>query len=140
MINYQNQRGAVLVIGLIVLTIMSLIVVSGMNQAIINEQIAHNFSTIEKAFQTAESAPPQILSNRDVINQAFVNPINIKLETGDINSSLESNIKVRKALVPGQLLTQHGGVSYYVLEIQSKSKYTNSPKTIVTGFARVGAG
>ena len=51
----QRQRGAVLVIGLVLLTVITVLAVSGMNTATTELAMARNDQSAENAFQAAET-------------------------------------------------------------------------------------
>lgn len=53
--NHQSQRGAALVIGLILLLVLTLLAVSGMNTATLELQMAGNNQFSQNAFQAAET-------------------------------------------------------------------------------------
>jgi len=52
----QKQAGAVLVVSLVVLLVLTLLGVAGMNSAMMQERMAANAQNSNKAFQAAESA------------------------------------------------------------------------------------
>jgi type IV pilus assembly protein PilX len=58
----RRQRGAALVIGLILLAVITLLAVAGMNSASLELVMAGNMQTKERAFQTAEAGIEQTMA------------------------------------------------------------------------------
>ena len=58
----RRQRGAALVVGLILLAVLTLLAVAGMNSASLELVMAGNMQTQEKAFQTAEAGIEQAMA------------------------------------------------------------------------------
>jgi len=58
----RNQRGAALVVGLILLVVITVLAISGMNTATTELAMARNDQNYENAFQAAESGLAQALS------------------------------------------------------------------------------
>lgn len=69
--NYQ-QRGAVLVVGLLLLVVITILAVSGMNTATTELAMARNDQNYENAFQAAETGLEQALSQGNFNTQATV--------------------------------------------------------------------
>ena len=63
--NYKSQRGAALVVGLILLVVVTVLAVSGMNTATTELAMARNHQTYENAFQAAETGLEQAMSQID---------------------------------------------------------------------------
>ncbi len=61
----QKQRGAALVVGLIMMMVLTLLAVSGMNTATTELALANNNQYFENAFQAAESGLEEALSRPD---------------------------------------------------------------------------
>lgn len=61
----QKQRGAALVVGLILMMVLTLLAVSGMNTATTELALANNNQYFENAFQAAESGIEEALSRPD---------------------------------------------------------------------------
>ncbi len=55
MTNYKKQRGAALVVGLILLVVITVLAISGMNTATTELAMARNDQNTENAFQAAET-------------------------------------------------------------------------------------
>lgn len=61
-IRMQNQQGAALIVGLILLVVITVLAVSGMNTATTGLAMARNDQNYENAFQAAETGLEQVLS------------------------------------------------------------------------------
>ncbi len=64
----RAQRGAVLIIALILLAIMTLLAVTAMNMNTMEERMASNVQEINRAFQTAESGLSMALADSNAFN------------------------------------------------------------------------
>jgi len=60
--NYNNQQGAALVVGLILLVVITILAISGMNTATTELAMARNDQNYENAFQAAETGLEELLS------------------------------------------------------------------------------
>lgn len=60
--NYRNQQGAALVVGLILLVVITVLAISGMNTATTELAMARNDQNTENAFQAAETGLEQALA------------------------------------------------------------------------------
>lgn len=72
----HRQRGAALVVGMILLMVLTLLAISGMNTATLELQMAGNAQYSENAFQAAETGIEQALRTAQVVgaNTANVDP------------------------------------------------------------------
>ena len=61
----RHQRGAALVVGLILLMVLTVLAISGMNTATTELALAQNTQYFENAFQAAESGIEEVLSRPD---------------------------------------------------------------------------
>ncbi|HTT09203.1 MAG TPA: PilX N-terminal domain-containing pilus assembly protein [Gammaproteobacteria bacterium] len=64
----RAQRGAVLIIALILLAVMTLLAVTAMNMNSMEERMAANVQEINRAFQTAESGLSMALADSNSFN------------------------------------------------------------------------
>lgn len=138
----DKQSGAVLIIGLILLTVMTIVVVAGMESAIVNEKISYNHQAKETLFQLVDSGGPIGLEQKNLINDAFINPTSYttdSLSRGEEKATLELEFNVRPRLNPGFSTSQNTTVQLYMLDIKSTGKYLGTEKTIHTGYVTVGA-
>jgi type IV pilus assembly protein PilX len=74
--NARRQRGAALVVGMILLMVLTLLAISGMNTATLELQMAGNAQYSENAFQAAETGVEEALRDARVngVNTANVDP------------------------------------------------------------------
>ncbi|MFT5501208.1 MAG: type IV pilus assembly protein PilX [Woeseiaceae bacterium] len=85
----NNQSGAALVVGLVLLVVVTVLAVSGMNTATTELAMARNDQNYENAFQAAESGLDQALSM-----QPFNTAVNVNL-VQDINANDTVTITVQ---------------------------------------------
>ena len=71
--NAKQQRGAALVVGLVLLVVVTVLAISGMNTATTELAMARNDQNYENAFQTAETGLEQALSQGRFDTLADVN-------------------------------------------------------------------
>jgi len=151
----STQQGAVLVLGLLILTIMSLITVSGMNAAIVNEKISANQQFVEVAFQSADSA-----GNFALEQDAWVNATLSQLEVpeptwptydvgtiGGDDTNVNVEMRARRSFLPGNSVRLGGSFSFYTIETTADATAVATAdgpsqinKVIVKAFSRAGAG
>ena len=110
--NRQTQRGAVLIMGLLLLVIITILAVSGMNTATTGLAMARNDQNYENAFQAAETGLENALS------QGRFNTIgNTNLtQTISYHDSVSSTIEFEDStLVPDRAfsLSAGSGISAY---------------------------
>lgn len=144
----QSQRGAVLLVSLIILTVMSVLKVSGMNTALTNEQMAANHQYREVSFQVADSGGNFAVSQPEWVNTTLAQlevatpswpNYNVDLEDGV--STLTVDMQARRSPMAGNSIRQGGTFMFYTIETQSRAQsYGNVSSTIVKGFTRAGAG
>lgn len=63
MINHHRQRGATLIVSLIMLVVLTLLAVSGMRSSNVNTRIAGNMQVQEEAMESAQQAIEESISN-----------------------------------------------------------------------------
>jgi type IV pilus assembly protein PilX len=111
-INIQNQQGAALIVGLILLVVITVLAVSGMNTATTGLAMARNDQNYENAFQAAETGLETVLASGQ-----FNTTVNVII-TKDItdNESVSAQIVYESStLVPdkGFSLGVGSGISAY---------------------------
>ncbi len=96
-----KQTGAVLVISLLMLLVMTLIGVTAMSTATLEEKMAANSQYTNMSFQASESAVEGVVNNIDLIQQALNagvgNPIsrNVDLDNSHVASTGELEFRVQ---------------------------------------------
>lgn len=117
--NFKKQQGAVLVVGLILLVVITVLAISGMNTATTGLAMARNDQNYENAFQAAESGIEQALS------QGNFNTAGSTTITGEAgsNESFSTVIEYESAtLVPDRAFSLGSGsgvVAYHFLATAS---------------------
>ncbi len=117
--NSQKQQGAVLVVGLILLMVITVLAISGMNTATTGLAMARNDQNYENAFQAAENGIEQALG------QGNFNTAGNTTITGDAgsNESFSTVIEYESAtLVPDRAFSLGSGsgiVAYHFLATSS---------------------
>lgn len=104
----QNQRGAALIVGLVLLVVVTVLAVSGMNTATTELAMARNDQNYENAFQAAETGLEQAIS------QGRFNPlIAVNLaQNVNANDAVNSVIQFQEStLVPDEAFSIGTGVS-----------------------------
>lgn len=72
LISRGQQRGAALVVGLMLLLVLTLLAISGMNTSTLELQMAGNFQYSQNAFQAAEIGIEQTLASGQISTNASV--------------------------------------------------------------------
>lgn len=90
----HHQSGAVLIISLIMLLVMTIIGVTAMRSSTLEEKMAANTMNYNITFHAAESAIENALDDTTSLVQAIVtnSPVSVNLDVGD--SSITSNANV----------------------------------------------
>lgn len=84
----SDQRGAALIISLIVLLVLTLIGVAGMNTSVMQERMAVNSQNSNRAFQAAESTVSALT------NQLYANDLSLLREAMQNSSGESSKVTV----------------------------------------------
>lgn len=144
----ESQRGAVLLLSLIILTVMSVLTVSGMNTSLINEQMAANHQFREVSFQVADSGGDYAVQQEEWVNDTLAQlevttpewpTYAVDLEDGHSRMTVE--MQARRSLMPGNSIREGGTFMFYTIETEANAQsYENVASGIVKGFTRAGAG
>jgi type IV pilus assembly protein PilX len=123
-ISYAKQRGAALVIGLILMVVITVLAISGMNTATTELAMARNDQNWENAFQAAETGLEQLLA------QGFFNTT----VSAPVTTYLTSNEEVTSALlyesttfVPDNAFSLGSGVKAHHFLATSTAKSLRAP-------------
>lgn len=129
MINRKREQGAVLIVGLLLLVVITILAVSGMNTATTELAMARNNQTYENAFQSAETglenALAQGLFNTNV-------PISVTPSTGS-NEVVSAIINFEDStLVPDRAfsLGAGSGIAAYHFIAVSQAAYRFNPGSV----------
>lgn len=122
----RKQRGAALVVGLILLVVITVLAISGMNTATTELAMARNDQTYENVFQAAETGLEEALSQgRFATAAAAALPLNV---VG--NQSVSTTIQFEDStIVPDRAfsLGAGSGVSAYHFLATSQAAYQMDP-------------
>jgi type IV pilus assembly protein PilX len=93
----SGERGAALIVSLIVLLVLTLIGVAGMNSSILQERMAVNAQNMNRAFQAAESSVSTLnnelaADNLDMLRQSMQNADNLSDLTVVANFDPDNNV------------------------------------------------
>ena len=118
----KHQQGAVLVIGLLLLVVITILAVSGMNTATTELAMARNDQTYENAFQAAETGLENALA-QDVFNTGgptVITPLPTTYEVVTATIQFEDS-----TLVPDQAfsLGSGSGIAAYHFNATSRANY-----------------
>jgi len=75
--NYQNQRGATLIVGLIMLVLITLMVLSAFTMSSSNLKSVGNMQSRDEATAAANVALEQVLSSPTIFNVSVTTPITV---------------------------------------------------------------
>ena len=137
-----NQRGATLIVALILLVLISLIGASSLKNASVAEKIAAAGYQRNLTFQSSESAAMQVVNNENFISQAMVAAAAI---TPPIDTNMD-NTEAKLTITPTGVGTLLGnsingsGMSGQRIMVTSKSwlaSDTNSATQTVHGLVRM---
>lgn len=109
--NARRQRGAALVVGMILLMVLTLLAISGMNTATLELQMAGNAQYSENAFQAAETGIEEAMRDARTrgVNTANVDPE--RTETVPGSTTDQYTIETVHNLDTGQTSVPGGGFS-----------------------------
>ncbi len=90
----QKQSGSVLIISLILMLVLTIIGVTAMSSATMEEKMAANTMNYNITFHASESAVENALDDTNVLVQAITTsaPVDVPIDMGD--SSITSNAKI----------------------------------------------
>lgn len=122
----QRQRGAALVVGLVLLVVVTVLAISGMNTATTELAIARNDQSFENAFQAAETGLELALSR----SQFATTPTPVILPRHDIGSSgysVDTQIVFQNTtIVPDKAFSLGSGMAAYHFVAQATAGATRS--------------
>jgi len=125
----QQQQGAVLIIGLMLLVVITILAVSGMNTATTELAMARNDQTYENAFQAAETGLENALAQNNFNTAApvIVTPVVGIYEVVSATVQFEDS-----TLVPDKAfsLGAGSGIAAYHFQATSNAAYRVSPGNV----------
>jgi len=87
-VSLKKERGATLIVSLIVLLVLTLIGVAGMNTSVMQERMAVNSQNSNRAFQAAESTV------RSLMDEVYANNLDLLRESMQNSSGVSSKVDV----------------------------------------------
>ena len=122
MIDRKRQQGAVLIVGLLLLVVITILAVSGMNTATTELAMARNDQAYENAFQAAETGIENALA-QDVFNTGGPTVITPPATTYEIVTA--TILYEDSTLVPDQAfsLGSGSGIAAYHFNATSEAEY-----------------
>lgn len=147
--NVQQQKGVVLIVGLLILISLTLLSVGGMNTSIMNERMASNAQIVQQAFQSAESAGTFAMNQPSWMNQTLTyvddatfsawTTYPVDLDNSDVTAT--AILSADKIIVPGYSADNEAGVSYIQLQVDSSAAVHDGVDTrLIQGYVAIGAG
>lgn len=129
MIHHKRQQGAVLVVGLLLLVVITILAVSGMNTATTELTMARNDQTYENAFQAAETGLETALAqeNFNTAGPVVVTPPPTTYEVVSATIRYEDS-----TLVPDKAfsLGAGSGIAAYHFLATSQAEYRMDPGNV----------
>ncbi len=126
MINRKHQQGAVLIVGLLLLVVITVLAVSGMNTATTELAMARNNQTYENAFQAAETGLENALSQGLFNTNASISVTPTTSSNEEVSATIDFE---DSTLVPDRAfsLGAGSGISAYHFIATSQAAYRFKP-------------
>jgi len=128
-INHKHQQGAVLIVGLLLLVVITILAVSGMNTATTELAMARNDQTFENAFQAAETGLETALALEtfNTVGPVIVTPPPTTHEVVSATINFEDS-----TLVPDKAFSLGAGtgISAYHFLATSRAEYQLDPGNV----------
>ncbi len=145
--NFKKNKGAVMVMSLSVLLILTMLAVSSMNSSMLEERMASNAQSKSITFQATESAISTTASNKTTLDAAVLATINVVSSTDSYNkptfgSNVDSSVKVTRTSVCNKQLLQgfsyrFGAICNIELDGLSKIDGTGASTNNIQGIAYI---
>lgn len=129
MIDRKRQQGAVLIVGLLLLVVITILAVSGMNTATTELALARNDQTYENAFQAAETGLETALAQggfSTTVNTVVTPPASTHLSVTATVQYEESTLVPDRAFSLGS----GSGIAAYHFLATSRSEFRASPGNV----------
>jgi hypothetical protein len=124
----KHQRGAALVVGLLLLSVLTLLAIAGMNTASTELMMAGNEQFREGAFQAAEAGVEQQLPDLDKIPPGSTTAVDKTVDLGNTTSYTTSSKYRGEGSVPGSS-TKFVGFYYDIASTGSGPRNATSVQT-----------
>lgn len=96
----QRQSGAVLVIALVLLTVLTFLMVTALNTSSVQEKMAANVQESHRAFQTAETGLSSTFANPGLFTLTTGGTTDVIDDFGDYGASVSTNTQFRQWSMP----------------------------------------
>jgi type IV pilus assembly protein PilX len=130
MTNRKHQQGAVLIVGLLLLVVITVLAVSGMNTATTELAMARNNQTYENVFQSAEKGLENALSQGIFSTVATPVPVTLTTTTYEL---IDASIQYEEStLVPDRAfsLGAGSGIAAHHFLVTSTASYRVDPDNV----------
>ena len=144
-----RQQGAVLIFGLLILTVLAIIGSTSADMGVVNQRIVYNSQQATEVFNAAETAGTYARNQSDWVNTALghIDDPNFNAwptyTVPNHNSEMvsEASVSASRTLLSGFSLNSGASVSYIRLEIEGgAARGTHLRRAVTQGWIRVGAG
>jgi len=142
----RKQNGSVLVLALVVLMILSLLSVTGMRAAMLDQKMAANSKFHAMTFQAADSVLSEGLGDADLFSAALTEPDGISrtntVVTGDGRIQVETNLTVEAVNTRNVTGFSIGAYSGYPFELRGTASIPSvaAKSKHVLGVEKIGPG
>lgn len=133
----RNQKGAALVVGLLLLVVLTLLAIAGMNTASTELMMAGNEQFREGAFQASESGIEQQLQNLKTIAPDAPTPLEKSVTLSNGTSYKTTSTYKGEGVVTGSSVTKIIG---YYYEVQSTGSGNRNASSVQTQGAYIANG
>lgn len=147
-LNYRQQEGVTLLVGLAMLLILALISHSSAEIGLNSEKVAHNTKLILEAEQAALSANQRAFETNDFINDAlrlidepdFDDWPEYDIDMSQADHKATARLNTSRVALRGYSLSSGQSVKQVLLEVDSTAELNNRvDRRVAQGWIRVGA-
>jgi len=145
----NQQTGAALMVSLVLIFMLSVLGVSAMRNATLENQLASNAAHKELTFQAAESAADSVLAIEDIANEQAVeniicsqDPVSFTLSKLNADSKVETTVELEyggQSLPPGWSVGGPVSGRRFVVTGESSIPSANTSTRIAQGVIAIGA-
>ena len=144
----RQQNGAVLVVSLMLLLVLTMLAISGTENTITVQGVVNNTESESYAFSVGETAIADTLSNDTAVNEALKYVDSPPTGDGATETitfqesgvSATTQLSSFKDLIPGNTINLGSDLIYIRLQADSEATAKNTEKRLTHAFVRIGAG
>ena len=143
-LSQQHQQGAVLLISLIILVVMTIISVSMMGNSTLEERMAANQMNEHLTLHASESATEIMVADTDTLSQALTSatPITVSVDVGNSAITASAELSYQGAANPSgwSMGVNQGTFMAHTIKTVGTATKTNANATTSTaqGITRIG--